>query len=237
MKTKNEITTALSKINYEFLTKHYLDPRYWEKIWTIYDYGSLKVTLRLMSIDITWKKVDLALNVIYKENKKKNYSRENYTVYPSIPINHPEFNETLFMQTIYGEASSALGNIEKYIVWRFPEYIQEEKRIEEKIKSLEERARTYAEEHDIKDEDIINSIVEAFEDKYLDDYRSDIVNKYQNKLLLKERLLFASFSNYEKRVKELSEKLNKIKVSKSTIEVWLRKQADKKIEYEKLELD
>lgn len=236
MKTKNEITTTLSKINYEFLMKHYLDPKYWRKEWIIYDYGSLKVTLKLKQIDIQSDRIVLMLMVEYKGDKKKNYPRETSISYVFIPINHPEYNETLFMQKIYSEVATTLTIIERYIVWGFPEYKQEEKRVFEKTKLLKERARAYAKEHNIKDEYIIDSIIEAFKDEYLDDYRNDIIIKYQDELLVKERLLFASFSNYEKKVKELSEKLNKTKVSKSTIEVWLRKQKDAKIDYEKLDI-
>ena len=188
-------------------------------------------------INIEDNKITLKADIEYKGNKKKKYKATSLFAYFSVPINHPEYNEILFMQKLYNAVSSALFNIEMFIVWDFPEYIQEEKRIYEKNKALEKRAKSYAKERNIEDPDIIDSIIEVFQNKYVDDCRVDIISKYQNKILLKERLLFASFSNYEKKVKELSEELNKTKVSKSTIEVWLRKQADKKIEYEKLELD
>ena len=57
-------------VDYSFIIKNYLDPKLWEKEWTIFIYKRFEITLRLQSIDVGDKRI--WFEVVIKDNNEDN---------------------------------------------------------------------------------------------------------------------------------------------------------------------
>ena len=60
-------TIKVYKIDYEFIIKNYLDPKLWEKTWTVFVYYDYVFTLKMMSIDVQKNSIDFRVYLKGKE--------------------------------------------------------------------------------------------------------------------------------------------------------------------------
>lgn len=245
----NKLSTKLVYVDYKELLENYKNPDFWNKRWTIYDYGNIKVDLAINAINCQANEIIMGLDVIYKGNKKRKYLRHSRTYIGgfcsssgycgtfAVPIDHPEYSNEIFTNKVYGKVKSIINAIESCLIKEFPNYKQEETRLHDLREYWKDIANNWLDEKGVEDDDIreayIDSYISVCEDK-TEDYKEEIISQNTDKVLTKELLLFASFNKKENDVEKYSEILAKSKVSKSSIKTWLQKQKDEEIDWEDL---
>lgn len=237
----NEISTKLVNIDYETLIQNYKKEELWKKIWTIYDFGNLKVDVSLQTINVCKMTLTLQIDVYYKGDKKHRYRSIVRSQSTNIPIRHDEYSDTHFKRRIYGIAQSTITSsefpwytaIEDMLIEEFAVYKQEKIRIADIERELEEIANEFLDKNNVSNEDIRGAYISNFVENHPDltNNLRRIKKQFCERVLTKELLLWASFNQNEKDVEYYSHLLNQKKVSKSCINVWLQKQKDQEIDW------
>ena len=244
------ISTKLYYIDYEYILQNYKKEEFWTKKWTIYDYGKLKIELGINAINVRDNKIIMGINIYYAGDKRHHYKQETsnyisgscldsseyYGGTFNIPINNKEYTNELFQNKIYGICKRLIDYIEYQLICSLAIYKNEKTRIDLLKDHLKDIANDFLDANNVTNE----AIREAYVDKYVYDNKdkssqlNKIVLRFNEKLLTKEYLLFASFNDNEKDVEKFSKILKENKVSKSSITVWLQKLKDAKFDWEKL---
>ena len=129
-----------------------------------------------------------------------------------------------------------INYIEYALICDLAVYKDEETRISLLEGRLREIANNFLDDNGVTNDSIRDAYIEKYVDdnKYNDSQLNKIVLRFNEKLLTKEYLLFASFNDNEKDVEKFSKILNEDKVSKSSVTVWVQKLKDAKFDWEKL---
>ena len=242
------ISTKLIYIDYKDLIANYKKPEFWGKKWTIYDYGNIKVELAINSISCFNNQIAMGMDVYYKGNKKRRYSRhvagyigsyynDYYTGVFMVPINHPEYTNEIFKNKIYGKVKDLIDSIEGTLITDFPNYRAESDRIDNLERMWNSQAEDWLDEKGVEDDTVRDAYISAYISACrarTSDCRKLILEANSDKVLTKEKLLFASFSNKKEDVEKYNKILKTQKVSKSSIRTWLQSQKDKEIEWKDL---
>lgn len=231
----NAVSTHLFKIDYEYIRKNYLNRELWGKTWTIYKFSKIEVELSLVKIDVKELFAWLSLKVYYKGDKRRKYnpttrSLNGWYEFDSIrvPLNNPEYNDTLFQNKIYGEVMNSIRIIEEQVISGTAPYKAELKRLDDWAEELKDKANQFLDENNVSNEEIRDAYVDSFvsEHEHDNSMLNSIKEQFKERLLTKEYLIFASYNGKEDDVKKYSDILRKGNVSKTCIRTWLQKQKD-----------
>ena len=217
---ENKMILKVYDIDYSFIIKNYLDPKLWEKEWTLFIYKKFVVTLRLKYIYIYKHKICFEIKLT--NNNKNNWNRE-YTETVEYSL-HVE-NINILKKDINKQMLHAIEVMEK------SDYIEQTEEFEKLIlMQNEERERlTKIAEEFLDDNGVENeNIREAYIDAYVDNtekvwsLKQDYRRENQHKMLPDLYLTFARATNN----KELEEEI---------LETNFEKKEDLLKEIEKLE--
>jgi len=242
------ISTKLYYIDYEYILQNYKKEEFWTKKWTIYDYGKLKIELGINAINVRDNKIIMGINIYYAGDKRHQYDSHSFSGINgyclsdwdssviSIPINNKDYTNKIFQNKIYGSCQRLIKDVEHSLINKLAVYKDEETRISLLEGRLREIANNFLDDNGVTNDSIRDAYIEKYVDdnKYNDSQLHDIVLRFNEKLLTKEYLLFASFNDNKEDVEKFSKILNEDKVSKSSITVWLQKLKDAKFDWEKL---
>lgn len=217
---RNKIILKVFDIDYSFIINNYLEPKLWEKEWTLFVYKKFVVTLRLKYIYIYKHKICFEIKLT--NNNKNNWNRE-YTETVEYSLNVENIN--ILKKNINKQMLHTIEEMEK------SDYIEQTEEFEKLIlMQYEERekltkiAEEFLDDNDIENENIREAYIEAYvsNTEKVWDLKEDYKNENQHKMLPDLYLTFARATNN----KELEEEI---------LETNFEKKEDLLKEIEKLE--
>lgn len=217
---RNKIILKVFDIDYSFIINNYLEPKLWEKEWTLFVYKKFVVTLRLKYIYIYKHKICFEIKLT--NNNKNNWNRE-YTETVEYSLNVENIN--ILKKNINKQMLHAIEVMEK------SDYIEQTEEFEKLIlMQYEERekltkiAEEFLDDNDIENENVREAYIEAYvsNTEKVWDLKQDYKNENQHKMLPDLYLTFARATNN----KELEEEI---------LETNFEKKEDLLKEIEKLE--
>lgn len=123
-------------IDYSFIIKNYLDPKMWQKEWTLFEYKNFKISISLMYILCGDEKISFKVKVVDGLNEEKYeksglfYANSDYTtVTYSLKVDNIE----TLKKSINSGAKYVMKSLEKRILRNTDEY-QEILRVKEEEK-------------------------------------------------------------------------------------------------------
>lgn len=93
------------EMDYSFIIKNYLNPKLWDKIWTLFDYGDYVITLNMESI----KTIDSV--IVFCIKLKNKYSSKEISDIVAYPIKRDSVN--MLIKRINGTIFRLIGYYEK----------------------------------------------------------------------------------------------------------------------------
>ncbi len=217
---ENKMILKVYDIDYSFIINNYLEPKLWEKEWTLFVYKKFVVTLRLKYIYIYKHKICFEIKLT--NNNKNNWNRE-YTETVEYSLNVENIN--ILKKNINKQMLHTIEEMEK------SDYIEQTEEFEKLIlMQYEERekltkiAEEFLDDNDIENENIREAYIEAYvsNTEKVWDLKEDYKNENQHKMLPDLYLTFARATNN----KELEEEI---------LETNFEKKEDLLKEIEKLE--
>lgn len=217
---RNKIILKVFDIDYSFIINNYLEPKLWEKEWTLFVYKKFVVTLRLKYIYIYKHKICFEIKLT--NNNKNNWNRE-YTETVEYSLNVENIN--ILKKNINKQMLHAIEVMEK------SDYIEQTEEFEKLIlmqyeerEKLTKTAEEFLDDNDIENENIREAYIEAYvsNTEKVWDLKEDYKNENQHKMLPDLYLTFARATNN----KELEEEI---------LETNFEKKEDLLKEIEKLE--
>lgn len=240
----NKISSKLVYVDYKQILENYRKPEFWQQRWKIYDYSGIVVELAIVRIDTLNNKIGLGVDVKYAGDKKRKYEADvRIGIHPYgydfvVPIDNKDYTQENFERAVYNEVKRGIQTLEYAIMLRSGMYQQEKRRKAALAQRLRDTAIEFLDKINITDEAFRDAYIDTFVDKHVeegaDEIYSHMCDLFLDKELAKEYLLWASFNNNEADVEKYSKMLKQKKVSKSTIKIWLQKQADEQIDWESL---
>ena len=195
-------------IDYSFIIKNYLNPEMWQKTWTLFQYKTFVVTLRLMSINCQDEKINFEIKI--KDNSEENeYSYEwgknsdkdaNDYVYYSLKINDLKFLKTLIESSVF----DAISKLEKYNIVASEDYQNLKEMYSNEQDSLRKIAEDFLDANDVSNEDIREAYIDAYvsNNAKLDGYLKRMLEKKQYIIFPDLYLMFANATRNDKTVKK-----------------------------------
>lgn len=217
-------------IDYSFIIKNYLNPEMWQKTWTLFQYKTFVVTLRLMSINCQDEKINFEIKI--KDNSEENeYSYEwgrnsdkdaNDYAYYSLKINDLNFLKTLIESSVF----DAISKLERYNIVASKDYLDLKEMYSNEQDYLREIAEDFLDANDVSNEDIRESYIDAYvsNNAKLDGYLERMLEKKQYIIFPDLYLVFANATRNDKTVKKWEKILaenNNIAELKTEIQEYL----------------
>ena len=164
-------------VDYSFIIKNYLDPKLWEKEWTIFVYKKFQVILRLSSIDVRKKAIDF--NVVIHDNNEENQNYFLKTVDTTFSYNLNIENINILKKRLCSNVISLIERLElnAYIELEddFLSLNQMQKDEKEKLKEIAEK---FLDDENVTNEEIREAYIDYYIDKNEEVY--SFKNKYRN---------------------------------------------------------
>lgn len=156
----NKMILKVFDIDYSFILKNYLDPKLWERKWTLFVYKNFIITLKLSYIYVVKKKITFELEITDNNSSSWNRSYDGCIEY-SLNVD----NIDILKKMINFKMLDLIRRVEKnlYIEETDEFYRLEELQNEERSK-LEEIAKEFLDENDITNENIRDAYIDAYVD-------------------------------------------------------------------------
>lgn len=173
-------------IDYSFIIKNYLDPKMWQKEWTLFEYKNFKIFISLMYILCGDEKISFKVRVVDGLNEEKYeksglfYANSDYTtVTYSLKVDNIE----TLKKSINSGAEYVMKSLEKRILRNTDEY-QEILRVKEEEKEkLTQLAEDFLDSENVSNGDIREAYIDWYVDKMEKAYQYDDAyinsNEYQ----------------------------------------------------------
>ncbi|MBP3707497.1 MAG: hypothetical protein J6J36_02665 [Clostridia bacterium] len=173
-------------IDYSFIIKNYLDPKMWQKEWTLFEYKNFKISISLMYIFCGDEKISFKVKVVDGLNEEKYeksglfYANSDYTtVTYSLKVDNIE----TLKKSINSGAEYVMKSLEKRILRNTDEY-QEILRVKEEEKEkLTQLAEDFLDSENVTNGDIREAYIDWYVDKMEKAYQYDDAyinsNEYQ----------------------------------------------------------
>lgn len=173
-------------IDYSFIIKNYLDPKMWQKEWTLFEYKNFKISISLMYILCGDEKISFKVKVVDGLNEEKYeksglfYANSDYTtVTYSLKVDNIE----TLKKSINSGAEYVMKSLEKRILRNTDEY-QEILRVKEEEKEkLTQLAEDFLDSENVSNGDIREAYIDWYVDKMEKAYQYDDAyinsNEYQ----------------------------------------------------------
>lgn len=228
---KNKLPTIkVYDIDYSFIIKNYLNPEMWQKTWTLFQYKTFVVTLRLMSINCQDEKINFEIKI--KDNSEENeYSYEwgrnsdkdaNDYAYYSLKINDLNFLKTLIESSVF----DAISKLERYNIVASKDYLDLKEMYSNEQDYLREIAEDFLDANDVSNEDIREAYIDAYvsNNAKLDGYLGRMLVEKQYIMFPDLYLMFANATRNDKTIKKWEKILaenNNIAELKTEIQEYL----------------
>ena len=190
---ENKMILKAYDIDYSFIIKNYLDPKLWEKEWTLFIYKKFVVTLRLKYIYIYNNKVIFEIKLTDNNSSSWNRSITQEVEY-SLKID----NINLLKKNINTKILHAIKIIEidLYIEVTNEYYKLEEMQNEERER-LTKIAEEFLDDNGVENEDIRETYIDAYVDntEKVWNLKQDYKRENQYKMLPDLYLTFARTTN------------------------------------------
>lgn len=200
---ENKMILKVFDIDYSFIIKNYLDPKLWQKEWTLFIYKKFVVTLRLKYIYVYNHKICFGIKLT--NNNKNNLNRE--------------YTETVEYSLNVGNINILKKNINKKILYvievmekcDYIEQTEEFKKLilmqDEEREKLTKIAEEFLDDNDIENENIREAYIEAYvsNTEKVWDLKQDYKNENRYKMLPDLYLTFARATNNKELEKEILE--------------------------------
>ena len=202
-KMENKMILKVFDIDYSFIIKNYLDPKLWQKEWTLFIYKKFVVTLRLKYIYVYKHKICFEIKLT--NNNKNNWNRE-YTETVEYSLNIENIN--ILKKNINKRILYVIEIMEKcdYIeqTEEFKKLISMQNEEREKLTKI---AEEFLDDNDIENEDIREAYIEAYvsNTEKVWDLKQDYKNENRYKMLPDLYLTFARATNNKELEKEILE--------------------------------
>ena len=215
---ENKMILKVYDMDYSFIIKNYLDPKLWEKEWTLFVYKRFLVTLRLKYIYVYSKKICFEIKAIDNNNGSLSRERVREIDYSLIVDNIKILKKRINKTILY-----AMETIENDLyIEKTDEYYKLEEMQEEERSKLKEIAEEFLDDNDITNENIREAYIDAYVDNtekvwnLKQDYKRE--NRYKilpdlyltfarviNDKELEEKILELNFERREELLKEIEE--------------------------------
>jgi hypothetical protein len=217
-------------IDYSFIIKNYLNPEMWQKTWTLFQYKTFVVTLRLTSINCQDEKINFEIKI--KDNSEENeYSYEwgknsdkdaNDYAYYSLKINDLNCLKTLIESSVF----DAISKLEKYNIIASEDYLDLKEMYSNEQDYLREIAEDFLDANDVSNEDIRETYIDAYvsNNTKLDGYLGRMLEEKQYIIFPDLYLMFANATRNDKTIKKWEKILaenNNIAELKTEIQEYL----------------
>lgn len=200
---ENKMILKVFDIDYSFIIKNYLDPKLWQKEWTLFIYKKFVVTLRLKYIYVYNYKICFEIKLT--NNNSDDWDREyRATVEYSLNIE----NINILKKNINKQMLYVIELMERN------DYIEQTEEFKKLIKmQSEERERlikiaeNFLDDNDIENENIREAYIEAYvsNTEKVWDLKQDYKNENRYKMLPDLYLTFARATNNKELEKEILE--------------------------------
>lgn len=205
---ENKLAIKVWDMDYSFLMKNYLNPELWDKEWTLFQYKTFVVTLRIFKIYTKWKEIEFEIRV-YNHDVSSEY-RDNYT---DKSVNVSLNLEIQFVKNkINSAVYDAIYNMEKtYFIEETDEYNELTDKIHEERDKLKQIAYDFLEEKGVTSDACIEAYVDAYVDENEQIYglREDYVDACKYTMLPDLYLTFLSTVQDNDRLARIHDKLGK----------------------------
>lgn len=189
-------------IDYSFIIKNYLDPKMWQKEWTLFEYKNFKISISLMYILCGDEKISFKVKVVDGLNEEKYersglfYANSDYTtVTYSLKVDNIE----TLKKSINSGAEYVMKSLEKRILRNTDEY-QEILRVKEEEKEkLTQLAEDFLDSENVTNGDIREAYIDWYVDKMEKAYQYDdaYINSNEYKAFPDVWLIWAEASKNE----------------------------------------
>lgn len=172
---ENKMILKVFDVDYSFIIKNYLNPKLWEKEWTLFVYKKFVVTLKLKFIYVYCNKIEFDIKVTDNNSSSWHRSRTNAVTY-SLKTD----NITILKKTINSAIIKVFKDIEDDLyIEKTDEYYKLQEMQEEERSKLKEIAEEFLDDNDITNENIRDSYIESYVDNtekvwsLIDDYKCE----------------------------------------------------------------
>lgn len=217
-------------IDYSFIIKNYLNPEMWQKTWTLFQYKTFVVTLRLTSINCQDEKINFEIKI--KDNSEENeYSYEwgrnldkdaNDYAYYSLKINDLNFLKNSVENSVF----DAIEKLERYNIVASEDYQNLKEMHSNEQDSLRKIAEDFLDANNVSNEDIRETYIDAYvsNNAKLDGYLGRMLVEKQYIMFPDLYLMFANATRNDKTIKKWEKILaenNNIEELKTEVQEYL----------------
>ena len=157
---ENKMMLKVFDVDYSFIIKNYLNPKLWEKEWTLFVYKKFVVTLKLIYIYVYCNKIEFEIKVT--DNNSTSWNRsQTRSVTNSLKTNNIKKKKKAINSAIIKAFKDIEDNL--YIAKTDEYYKLQNMKDKERVK-LEKIAKEFLDENNITNENIRDSYIEAYVD-------------------------------------------------------------------------
>ena len=216
-------STKLVVINADYIVEHITDKALWNAKWNIFEYDGWKAELTLDYINVSRKYVSIEMKV-YPSDHPWRYEYASITV----SLTNEENRQGTFVRALCESFDRLMREQTKAQLTRTPAYKELSELDDASHDSLKEDGERYCDEHDIKDDDIRDAVIDKFTDEATN-LAGEFLNKNEN-ANVKVSAIFADWLGCEKASEEYRKRAKDVKKGFMRGE-WMRAlNAKKKVE-------
>lgn len=200
-------------IDYSFIIKNYLNPEMWQKTWTLFQYKTWVITLRIDYIWCRSEKIHFLIKI--KDNSPENeykygdyYDTDkdyNASVDYSLKIDNIQF----LKREIISKSFYAIEKLEEEAIMATREYINLTRSYSDEKDKLTEIAEDFLDDNGVHNEDIRNAYIEAYVENntQLDLMQGRLIREMLYTIFPDLYLMFANATEDDKIVQKWEETL------------------------------
>ena len=148
------------EIDYEFIIKNYLNPKLWNKIWTVFVYDHYVFTLMMQSIDVKRNTIWFEVNL---KGNKGGYYYLSFTDMFSYNINNS--NITMLKKSLQGSMLNLVNKYETALIENSELYKEFYRHCTDEDDKLREIAEQFLDDNRVTNEDIRDVYIEHYIDE------------------------------------------------------------------------
>ena len=150
-----ELSTNLVQINFKEIIDNSLNKRYWEKMWHIFAYDNVVVTVNLYDIEIENNNVGLRV-------RTTNYNLDHYDKSDNVIINLPidRYHQEVFQNKLLGAVHRTLITLERRAAYLTDEYDELVEIARDKENNARNELIAFLDDEGITNEDVREAYLE-----------------------------------------------------------------------------
>lgn len=186
---KNELALKIYEIDYSFIIKNYLDPKLWQREWTLFVYGDKSFVIYLSSIDTRNNSIYFGI--------RSTYSRNDYTDHDSYSFSYSLGNSNIesLKRQINGGIEALIRQMEVYMTRDTEEYRKAQSLENEHESNLRDTAERFLDDNGITIRDVREAYIDYYVDKMGYSYTSEVSNMFSHDLLFDVYMVYYKASN------------------------------------------